>query len=298
MPTPGRSCRAVRPAGGLPGRYPCLVLIAANRHDFDAGVMGDSGGSGRGEAGGTVVHRRLGFWRRVAVGLVLPLLKVGTKRTWSGQEHVPRTGGVILVPNHVSHFDPLVVAHYIYGLGRWPRFLGKASLWKIPVLGFLLRKVKQIPVERGSVEAVKSLDVLVDALREGGVVVIYPEGTTTREPDLWPMRGKTGAARLALVTGAPVIPVANWGPERVFDPRTNKLKFRPRTPVSVTAGPPVDLSRWVGEAPTRAVLDDMTDTIMIAIRDLLATIREGDPPPLYQRTPARPGAATEHGVAE
>jgi 1-acyl-sn-glycerol-3-phosphate acyltransferase len=242
-----------------------------------------------------VADRRLGFWRRFAVGLVLPLLTVWTKRIWTGQEHVPRTGGVILVPNHVSHFDPLVIAHFVYGLGRWPRFLGKASLWKVPVLGFLLRKVKQIPVERGSVEAVKSLDVLVDALQQGAVVVIYPEGTTTREPGLWPMRGKTGAARLALVTGAPVIPVANWGPERVFDPRTNRINFRPRTPVRVTAGPPVDLSRWVGEAPTRAVLDDMTDTIMIAIRDLLATIRDGDPPPLFERVGRGPA---EGGVAE
>ena len=134
---------------------------------------------------------------------------------------------MILVPNHVSHFDPLVVAHYIYRAGRWPRFLGKASLWKVPVLGFLLRKTLQIPVERGSVEAVKSLDALVEALDEGGTVVIYPEGTTTREPDLWPMRGKTGAARLALLTGAPVIPIANWGAERVFDPRTNKFKAAP-----------------------------------------------------------------------
>jgi 1-acyl-sn-glycerol-3-phosphate acyltransferase len=82
-------------------------------------------------------------------------------------------------------------------------------------------------VERGSVEAVKSLDALSDALHEGGAVVIYPEGTTTREPDLWPMRGKTGAARLALITGAPVIPIANWGAERVFDPRTQQAQAAP-----------------------------------------------------------------------
>jgi 1-acyl-sn-glycerol-3-phosphate acyltransferase len=245
-----------------------------------------------------VAHRRLGFWRQFAVALVLPFLKVFTKRRWTGQEHLPPTGGVILVPNHVSHFDPLVVAHYVYGLGRWPRFLGKASLWRVPVLGYLLRKVQQIPVERGSVEAAKSLDSLVEALREDGVVVIYPEGTTTREPDLWPMRGKTGAARLALATGAPVIPLANWGAERVFDPRTNRLKLRPRTPVSVAAGPPVDLSRWAGAEPTRAVLDDMTDAIMITVRDLLATIREGDPPPLYHRTVARPATSGGREVAE
>jgi 1-acyl-sn-glycerol-3-phosphate acyltransferase len=242
-----------------------------------------------------VAQRRLGFWRRFAVMLVVPVMRAWTRPTWSGQEKMPPTGGVILVPNHVSHFDPLVVAHYVYASGRWPRFLGKASLWKVPVLGFMLRKTQQIPVERGSVEAVKSLDVLVDALDQGGAVIIYPEGTTTREPDLWPMRGKTGAARLALVTGAPVIPIANWGPERVFDPRTGKLGFRPRTPVSVTAGAPVDLSRWAGATPSRAVLDEMTDAIMLRVRDLLTEIRDGRPPPLYDAPSRRrnPPAVTE-----
>ena len=244
---------------------------------------------------GTVAHRRLGFWRRFAVALALPVLKIWTRRTWTGQENLPAQGGIILAPNHVSHFDPLVVAHFVYGAGRWPQFLGKASLWKVPVLGSFLRKVRQIPVERGSVEAVKSLDVLIDALDQGAAVIIYPEGTTTREPDLWPMRGKTGAARLALVTGAPVIPIANWGAERVFDPRTGKLKLRLRTPVSVAAGKPVDLSRWAGATPGRAVLDEMTDAIMLQVRDLLAEIREDDPPPLYDAPSRRrnPPAVTE-----
>jgi 1-acyl-sn-glycerol-3-phosphate acyltransferase len=233
-----------------------------------------------------VARRRLGFWRRFAVVLAVPVMTVWTRRTWIGQENLPAEGGIILAPNHISHFDPMVVAHFVYGAGRWPRFLGKASLWKLPVLGAFLRKVQQIPVERGSVEAVRSLDVLVDALDQGGAVIIYPEGTTTKEPDLWPMRGKTGAARLALVTGAPVIPIANWGAERVFDPRTGKLKFRPGTPVTVAAGKPVDLSRWAGEAPNRQVLDQMTDAIMLGVRDLLTEIRAGDPPPLYD-PPAR-----------
>jgi 1-acyl-sn-glycerol-3-phosphate acyltransferase len=233
-----------------------------------------------------VAQRGLGFWQRFAAALVLPVLRVWTRPTWTGQENIPATGGVILVPNHASQFDPLVVAHYIYGADRWPRFLAKASLWDVPVLGPFLRKVKQIPVERGSVEAVKSLDALVDAVRQGGAVVIYPEGTTTKEPDLWPMRGKTGAARLALVTGAPVIPIGNWGAYRIFDARTKKLRPGLRVPVSTTAGPPVDLSRWAGAPPTRAVLDEMTEAIMLEIRDLVAGLRGEPAPPLYER-PAR-----------
>jgi 1-acyl-sn-glycerol-3-phosphate acyltransferase len=241
-----------------------------------------------------VTQRRLGFWRSFAVLLVLPVMKVWTKRIWTRLENIPPTGGVIIAPNHVSHFDPLVVAHYLYGAGRWPRFLGKASLWRVPVLGAFLRKVQQIPVERGSVEAVKSLDALVDAIHQGGAVVIYPEGTTTREPDLWPMRGKTGAARLALVTGAPVIPVANWGAQRIFDPRTHKFRLW-RTPVTVTSGKPVDLSRWEGAAPTRAVLDQMTDAIMLDIRDLLADLRAQEPPALYDRPARRASTAEDAG---
>jgi 1-acyl-sn-glycerol-3-phosphate acyltransferase len=228
-----------------------------------------------------VTQRGLGFWQRTAVALVVPVLGLLTKRTWIGRENVPPTGGVILAPNHMSHFDPLVVAHFVYGAGRWPRFLAKASLWDVPVVGFFLRKTLQIPVERGSVEAVKSLDALVGALREGGAVIIYPEGTTTKQPDLWPMRGKTGAARLALLTGAPIVPIAHWGAQQLFDVRTGKLSLRPRRPVSVVAGKPIDVSRWEGAAPSRAVLDEMTDTIMTAVRDQLAEIRHADPPPLH-----------------
>ncbi|MCT2280858.1 lysophospholipid acyltransferase family protein [Micromonospora chalcea] len=235
-----------------------------------------------------MARRRLGFWRRLAVVLVKPLMTVWTRRTWRGMEHLRGDGGVILVPNHISHADPLVVAHYIYDAGRWPRFLGKASVFRVPVVGWILHRCQQIPVERGTVEAVKSLDKLVAALDEGGAVVIYPEGTTTREPDLWPMKGKTGAARLALATGAPVVPIAMVGPERMFDPRTARFGLRPRTPVTVIAGPPVDLSPWAGATPTRPILEEMTDTIMLRIRDLVAEIRGGTPPPLWQR-PARTG---------
>ena len=235
------------------------------------------------------MQRGLSFWQRSAAVLVLPPLRVWTKRTWTGVENIPRTGGVIIVSNHVSHFDPLVVAHYLYKADRWPRFLGKASLWRVPVVGPFLRKTLQIPVERGSVEAVKSLDTLVAAVNEGGVVVIYPEGTTTKQPDLWPMRGKTGAARLALLTGAPVVPLANWGAQAVFDPRTSKFKVRFRTPVQVTSGKPVDLSQWEGATATRQVLDQMTEKIMQSISALVGELRHEDPPAtIYERPGAKP----------
>ncbi len=227
---------------------------------------------------------KLGFWRRFAVAVVKPPMLVLTRRDWSGQEHIPASGGAILVANHISHADPVVCAHYVYDAGRWPQFLGKSSLFEIPVLGWLLRKVRQIPVYRGTVDAAKALQAAVQAVRAGDAVIIYPEGTTTREPDLWPMRGKTGVARLVYETGAPVIPIVMWGPERIFDPRTHKLRLRPRTPVTVVADPPLDLSAWTGTEPTTAVLHEMTDEIMLHLRDMLAKIRGGTPPDLW--TPA------------
>ncbi|MFC3504984.1 lysophospholipid acyltransferase family protein [Micromonospora krabiensis] len=230
-----------------------------------------------------MARRRLGFWARFAVALVKPLMIVWTRRTWRGMEHLRRDGGIIIVPNHLSHADPLVSAHFIYDSGRWPQYLAKASVFRVPVVGWILHRCRQIPVERGTVDAARSLDKLVGALNDGGAVVIYPEGTTTREPELWPMKGKTGAARLALATGAPVIPVAMWGPEKIFDPRTARISLRPRIPVTVVAGPPIDLSRWAGAAPTRTTLEEMTETIMLRLRDMVGEIRGGTPPPLWER---------------
>lgn len=245
-----------------------------------------------------MARRRLGLWRRFAVTVVKPVLTVWTRRTWTGMEHLAGEGGIILAPNHISHADPLVSAHFIYDAGRWPQFLGKASVFRVPIIGWLIYKARQIPVERGSLDAAKSLETLVAAIKDGGAVVIYPEGTTTREPGLWPMRGKTGAARLALMTGAPVIPIAMWGPEKMFDPRTKKFSLRPRTPVTVMAGPPVDLSRWAGAAPTKAILDEMTDAVMLRLRDMLAEIRGETPPPLWSPAAGqRGGAAAATGLA-
>ncbi|MBX6750107.1 MAG: 1-acyl-sn-glycerol-3-phosphate acyltransferase [Micromonosporaceae bacterium] len=205
-----------------------------------------------------------------------------TRRDWRGMENIPATGPVIIVANHMSHADPLVLAHFVYDAGRWPNFLAKSGLFRVPVLGWLLRAVDQTPVERGTVDAVKALDAAIAALRDGKCVLIYPEGTTTKEPDLWPMRGKTGVARLWLATGAPVVPVAMWGPQRIFDPRTRTLRLKPRTPVSVVAGPPLDLSAWQDAPVNTRTLAEITDHIMTTVRDMVAQLRGGTPPPLWQ----------------
>jgi 1-acyl-sn-glycerol-3-phosphate acyltransferase len=223
--------------------------------------------------------KRIGFWRRAAVVLVKPPMWLLTRRSWRGGEHLPADGGLIVVATHISHADPLVVAHFVYDAGRWPQFLAKQSVFDVRGLGWLLRRWRQIPVRRGTVDAAKALDAAVVAVKAGDAVVIYPEGTTTRDPDLWPMKGRTGVARLWLSTGAPVVPVVTWGSQAIFDPRTSKLRLRPRTPVTVVAGPPIDLSRHRG-----ANLNEITDVVMLRLRDLLAEVR-GEPAPPALWTP-------------
>ena len=242
--------------------------------------------------------RRIGFWKRVAVVTVKPVMMLMTRRDWRGMEHIPATGPVIIVANHLSHADPLVLAHYVYDAGRWPNFLAKSGLFRSPVLGYLLRAVDQTPVERGTVDAVKALDAAVAALNDGKCVLIYPEGTTTKEPDLWPMRGKTGVARLWLATGAPVVPVAMWGPQQIFDPRTRKLRPKPRTPVSVVAGPPLDLSAWQGAPVNTRTLAEITDHIMTTVRDMVAQLRGESPPPLWQPGRRNPAAVGDQDAGE
>jgi 1-acyl-sn-glycerol-3-phosphate acyltransferase len=219
----------------------------------------------------------LGVWRWLAVLLVKPPMWLLTRRSWRGGEHLPAQGGVIVAATHISHADPLVLAHYVYDAGRWPQFLAKQSVFEVPVLGWLLRRWRQIPVRRGTVDAAKALDAAVDAVKAGDAVIIYPEGTITREPELWPMKGRTGVARLWLETGAPVVPVVNWGSQAIFDPRTRKLRLRPRRPVTVMAGAPIDLSAY-----REASLNQITDVVMLRLRDLLAEVRgEPAPPPLW-----------------
>jgi 1-acyl-sn-glycerol-3-phosphate acyltransferase len=235
-----------------------------------------------------VAGRGLGFWRRFAVIVVKPFVTVFTRRTWKGAEYLPRTGPAVIVANHISHADPLALAHFVYDAGRWPQFLVKASVFKVPVVGALLTKVQQIPVQRGTADAARALDAATRVVEAGHAIIIYPEGTTSKEPDLWPMRGKTGAARLALATGTPLIPVVSWGAQQIFDPRTKKKRFKPRTPVTVVAGPPIDLSRWADAAPSSAVLAEITNEIMNTLRAMIGEVRGAEPPPLWVPTPPTP----------
>lgn len=218
-------------------------------------------------------HGRIGFWYRFAVMVVKPLLLVFTRHSWRGAEHLPPSGGVIIAANHISYIDPLTLAHFLYDNGRLPRFLAKSTLFDVPFIGMVFRGAHQIPVRRGTADAAQALTAAVDALKAGECVLIYPEGTATRDPHTWPMQARTGVARLALLSGAPVIPVAQWGAHRLLPYPSKRPRLLPRTTIEVLAGPPVDLSRFAGRQPTGPVLHAATEEIMRRITDQLAELR-------------------------
>jgi 1-acyl-sn-glycerol-3-phosphate acyltransferase len=219
---------------------------------------------------GRVEHR--GFWISIFVAIIKPLSLLLTRRRWTGREHVPGTGGVIFVANHVSFADPVSMAHFVYWCRRIPRFMAKSELFGTPVLGTMLRGARQIPVYRSSTTAGGALRDAVAALEAGRAVVIYPEGTITTDPDYWPMLARTGMARLALTTGAPVIPVAQWGSQRILG-RDRRPRLLPRRTITIVAGPPVDLSEFAGQALTVGVLRGATEAVMGRVRDELAAVR-------------------------
>lgn len=234
----------------------------------------------------TPAQRGEGFWLRLAVVVLYPLNSVLFRIGWRRGEHLPQSGGVLVVANHVSYADPISFARFVWDAGRVPRFLAKDGLFRIFFVGRVLRGAEQIPVRRGSADAQSSLRDAVAALERGECVCIYPEGTVTRDPDWWPMQARTGVARLALAADVPVVPVAQWGPQFTVDVYAKRFRPFPRARVVARAGAPVDLSAYRGRPVTAELLRQVTDVIMAAIRDELGKLRGERPPAAFWR-PAR-----------
>ena len=228
-------------------------------------------------------------WRLFTVLLLRPLLHALIKHEWQGRENFPREGGVILAPNHLSYADWPTVALFSYESGRFPVFLIKSGIFKVKIIGPYLRKVGQLPVYRDRGDAALVLRDAERAIREENAsVIVYPEGTATRDPDLWPMRAKTGVARLALATGAPVIPIAHWGAQDVLPYGSARPHLFPRKTVKMIAGPPVDLSAFRDQPLNAATLRAATAVIMADVTALLAGLR-GQTPPAVPYDPAARG---------
>lgn len=224
-------------------------------------------------------RRHAGFWIWLCVVIMWPLNSMLFKLRFRGVDNVPKTGGVLFAFNHISHADWLPTVRYVWDSGRVPRTLVKASLFGKPVIGSVLRGAKQIPVERATSNASASLDAAVEALNRGASILVYPEGTITHDPDRWPMRSKTGIARLALESGVPVVPVAQWGAQDFFD--RGRFRPLPRKRLTYVAGPPVDLSAYQDKPVTRELLREVTDVIMSAVRDQLSEIRDEPSPTTF-----------------
>lgn len=244
--------------------------------------------------------RRLRFGTRFAffidAAIARSAINLVLSKQWHGLEKLPKHEGFIVVPNHCTEIDPVVVGHMLYNQNIMPHFLAKESLFRTPVVGWALKSARQIPVERSGAGAGKSLIAAREVLDDGGAVVIYPEGTLTRDPDLWPMKGRTGAARLALKTGVKVIPVAHWGAQEVFPRYAKSFKIFPRKKVHVLVGDPVDLSAFAGRQGDKATLEAMTEVIMKDLTALLETLR-GEKAPAERWDPAAHQQST-HGRFE
>jgi 1-acyl-sn-glycerol-3-phosphate acyltransferase len=226
------------------------------------------------------LHRpKAGFWIRTWVSILYPLDSLFFRIRWQHLDRVPapEQGGVIIAINHVSQPDTVLMARLVWQSGRVPRFMIKAGVFGWPIIGRMMHGAGQIPVYRGTTDAAKSLREAVTALERGEAIVIYPEGTTTKDPDNWPMLAKTGIARLVLLSpDTPVVPIGQWGPHKIGG--FSRKRFGRRRPSLASVGEPLDLSRFRGKEPSQTVLREITDEIMGAVRDQVAELR-GEPAP-------------------
>jgi 1-acyl-sn-glycerol-3-phosphate acyltransferase len=227
----------------------------------------------------------------LGVAIAKPALLATTKPNWIDGDKIPASGGCLIVLNHISHVDPFMAAHLLWDHGRLPRYLAKSGLFKSKALGGFLKSAGQIPVERMSRNAVGAYDAAVAAVRAGECVVVYPEGTITRDPATWPMTGKSGAARIALETGCPVIPVGQWGAQELLAPYAKRPDLFPRKTVTMKVGDPIELGDLVPMEHTAVVIAQATGRIMDAITALVAEVR-GEEPPAERFDPRTAGVAS------
>ncbi|MGA1468815.1 MAG: lysophospholipid acyltransferase family protein [Aquiluna sp.] len=218
----------------------------------------------------TIAFRLIAFF-------LAPILRLFFNIKTEGRENLP-SGGYVLVGNHLSYLDPLAFAYSVYiHMKRVPHYLAKEALFRVPVLKQVLPKVGQIPVYRTGNSNEDALRAAKDFLRAGQVVVVFPEGTLTRDPDLWPMRGKHGAVRMAAELGLPIVPAAHWGVHKVMGNYDKKFRPNPFHTVRVKIGKPMDFSK-LGASPSASQLNEATEKVMNAIAELVGEMRSETPP--------------------
>jgi putative phosphoserine phosphatase / 1-acylglycerol-3-phosphate O-acyltransferase len=221
----------------------------------------------------------------------------------TGIENIPSTGAAILVFNHRSYFDPAVMGIVSARAGRSVRSLGKKEVFDVPIVGRLLKGIGGLRVDRGT-GSDEPLEAAADALRGGEVLMLAPEGTIPRGPAFFDpeLKGRWGAARLAAMTRAPVIPIGIWGTEHVW-PRSAKMpriSLGSRPPVTVSVGEPVALEYNDPDSDTRRIMDALVAELPPEARERHVPTEEElalTYPPGYSGDPAaeadrRPGSDT------
>jgi 1-acyl-sn-glycerol-3-phosphate acyltransferase len=221
------------------------------------------------------------LWRALLVfarGLVFPICRL---RVSVEDPAALREGPLILAANHVSPVDPIIMTAACGMVGIAPRFLATGGIFQAPVAGWVMRKSGHLRVDRGTARAAQALPEAAAALKADSIVLVYPEGRIGLDPWMWPERGKTGVARMAALSGAPVLPVAQWGAHRVLPYSAPKglfgalLRAMWRRPVvQVRFGRPVELGGLTGTAGAQAM--QATRRIVGAIDETLAPLRPGE----------------------
>ncbi len=232
------------------------------------------------------------FVLALVASVLIPIVRMLFVVKPKGIEKLPKHGSYILVSNHVTNVDALAIAYLVYvQLKRAPHFLAKESLFRVPVIGPILRAAGQIPVYRSGHRNDTPLKAAHAYLEAGHTIAIFPEGTLTRSPELWPMRGRSGAIRLALETGVPVYPVGQWGSEQILPQYGSK--FRPGfwKPVNVLIGDEIDLSNYRKRQLNPDELNQATKFVMQTITELVEELR-GEKAPLELWDPAKAGQTT------
>lgn len=223
-------------------------------------------------------HRVTGIYRGLEIFLA-PVLKLLLRRHWDGIENLPREGGFILSPNHLSNFDPVAMGYFMVMQGYEMRYLAKSGIFTVPVVGPIMRKWGMVPVQRGTSDATEALSAAREALEAGEVIGLYPEGTLTRDPAYWPMTIKTGAARLALDTGMPLIPVVQWGPQDFMERYSARMRIFHKTDVYVRVLPALDLSDFAGkDSSDHEAVHEVTRRLHEALTQGLAKLRDSAAP--------------------
>lgn len=232
------------------------------------------------------------FVLALVAAVLIPIVRLLFVVKPKGIEKLPKHGSYILVANHVTNVDALAMAYLVYvQLKRAPHFLAKEGLFRVPFIGAILRAAGQIPVYRSGHRNDTPLKAAHAYLAAGHTIAIFPEGTLTRSPELWPMRGKSGAIRLALETGVPVYPVGQWGSEQILPQYGSK--FRPGfwKPVNMIIGDEIDLNNFRKRQLNPDELNQATKVVMQTITQLVEELR-GEKAPLELWDPAKAGQTT------